>query len=280
MSAARGGTSLSVVIVARDEEDRIGACLESVAFADERLVVDTGSTDRTRELAAAHGARVIERPWRGFGPSKAEALGLVDGDWVLLLDADERVDATLAASIRDVVGGGDGSRGQEGSRGQDSSRGQVTSAACDGYELRRRARFLGRWLAHGGWGKDYVLRLVRRGAFVMTPRPVHESLAVAGRRGRLHGELLHETDPELKRYLKKLDLYTSLAAEDLAGRGVRFRLRDLLLHPPVVFIKNYVLRAGFRDGVPGFLIAVLSSFHVFVKYAKLWEIESAGRVGR
>jgi glycosyltransferase involved in cell wall biosynthesis len=257
--------SLSVVVVARDEEERIGACLDSVAFADERLVVDTGSSDQTRELAKARGARVIELAWRGFGPTKAEALGLAAGDWVLLLDADERVDRALAGEIGKVLEGGNGPEGPPG------------FAGYAGYEVCRRARFLGRWLEHGNWGPDWVLRLVRRGAFVMSPRPVHESLSVAGRRGRLAGELLHETDPDLHRYLTKLDLYTSLAADDLADRGVRFRLRDLLIRPPAIFVKAYVLRAGFRDGLPGFLIAVLSATHVFVKYAKLWEIEASGK---
>jgi glycosyltransferase involved in cell wall biosynthesis len=252
------GATLTVVVVARDEESRIGACLDSVAFADERLVVDTGSTDRTRDVASAYGARVVDLKWRGFGPTKAEALDLAGGDWLLLLDADERVDPTLASAIGAAIG-------------------QTRSDSPEGYELCRRSLFLGRWLSHGGWYPDWVLRLVRRGKFRMVEAPVHESLEVSGRRGRLPGELLHETDPDLGRYLRKLDLYTDLAARDLAARGARFRLRDLVLRPPATFVKRYLLKAGFRDGVPGFLLAALSATHVLVKYARLWELAAARR---
>lgn len=243
---------LSVVIIARDEEARIGACLDAVAFAGERLVADTGSRDRTRAVAAAHGARVVEVEWRGFGLSKRAALELAAGDWLLLLDADEVVDARLARAIAAAV--------------------REPGAAC-GFELCRRALFLGRWLGHGGWYPDWVLRLVRRGAYTMSADAVHEQLRARGPASRLAGELLHYTDPELAIYLRKMNRYADLGAQALRASGRRFHLHQLLVHPPAIFIKRYLLLAGFLDGFHGLLLAALSAVHVLLKYARLWELE-------
>ncbi len=248
---------LSVVVVARDEEERIAACLEAARFADELLVVDTGSLDRTRDIAAAHGARVEELPWEGFGPTKAAALALARGAWILLLDADEVVDTRLAASIQAVVSVPDGADRQ---------------IQPEGYELCRRALFLGRWMGHGGWYPDWVLRLVRRGSYTMSADLVHESLRVGGRVARLAGELRHHTDPDLPRYLQKMVSYADLSARSLHAAGRRCRVDQLLLHPPAMFLKRYVLQAGCLDGVHGLLLALLSSVHVLIKYARLWEL--------
>lgn len=250
---------LSVVIVARDEERRIGPCLAAVQFADELLVVDTGSTDGTRELARAGGARVEELEWRGFGPTKAAALELARGEWVLLLDADEVVDTELARAIRAVVQGGD--------------------APTAGYELCRRGLFLGRWMRHGGWYPDWVLRLARRDACRMTMDAVHERLEVDGSTARLAGELLHYTDPDLPHYLAKMSTYADLGAQALHAAGRRCRLHHLLLRPPATFWKRYVLKQGWRDGMHGLLLAFLSAVHVFVKYARLWELGHRGDGG-
>jgi len=242
---------LSVVIVARNEATRIGRCLASAAFADERLVVDTGSDDATVEVARRAGARVIEVAWEGFGPTKARALAEANGDWLLLLDADEEVTPELAVAI--------GARA-------------ATDPQQDGYAVCRRSFFLGKWMGHGGWYPDWVLRLVPRRHHAMSSAAVHESLSVPGATHRLEGELLHHTDRTLAEYLDKMVRYADLGARQAFENGRRFRWSDLLLRPPAVFWKRLLLRAGFLDGAHGVLLALLSSVHVTIKYVRLWEL--------
>lgn len=243
--------TLSVVTLALNEERNIEACLESVRWADEILVVDSGSTDRTVELARKYTDRVITIEWRGYGPTKNYALELVRGDWVLWLDADERVTPELAGEIRDVLASGDGE----------------TAA----YAMGRRAFFLGRWIRHCGWYPSRVTRLFRRGMARFTEQRVHEQLVVEGNVATLRHDLLHYTDPDLHHYFSKFNRYTTLAAEDLDGAGRRWSPFDLLVRPWFQFAKMYLLRRGFLDGMQGFILAVVSSAYVFVKYAKLWE---------
>jgi glycosyltransferase involved in cell wall biosynthesis len=243
--------TLSVVTLALNEERNIEACLQSVQWADELLVVDSGSTDRTVELARKHTDRVITVPWMGYGPTKNQALGLVSGDWVLWLDADERVTPELAGEIRGVLQSGD----------------QGIAA----YAMGRRAYFLGRWIRHSGWYPSRVTRLFRKSAGRFTEQHVHEQLLVDGGVAVLHGDLLHFTDPDLHHYFAKFNRYTTLAAQDLEAAGRRWSPVDLLLRPAFQFIKMYLLRRGFLDGMEGFILAVVSSAYVFVKYAKLRE---------
>ena len=255
MSAGRA--TLSVVVVASNEASRIARCFASASFADERLLVDTGSTDDTMEIARAAGFRVEERPWQGFGPTKAAALAMATGDWVLLLDADEAVTPELRAEIEAVLIGGRAERG---------------------FELCRRAFFLGRWMAHGGYYPDWVLRLVQRDAFEMSNDLVHERLRVDGAVGRLAGDIEHYTDRSLAEYLAKMVHYASLGAESAHASGRRFALHQLVLRPPAIFLKRFVLKLGCLDGMQGFLLALLSAVHVTIKYARLWELgrESGG----
>ena len=243
--------TLSIVTLALNEERNIEACLESVRWADEIFVVDSGSTDRTVELARKYTDRVITIEWRGYGPTKNYALELVRGDWVLWLDADERVTPELAGEIRDVLASGD----------------KGTAA----YAMGRRAFFLGRWIRHSGWYPSRVTRLFRRGMARFTEQRVHEQLVVEGNVAALRNDLLHYTDPDLHHYFSKFNRYTSLAAEDLDGAGRRWSPLDLLVRPWFQFAKMYLLRRGFLDGMQGFILAVVSSAYVFVKYAKLWE---------
>ncbi len=247
--------TLSVVVMVRDAEDDIAACLAGAAEADELIVVDTGSVDATRERAAAAGARVVELAWRGFGPTRTAAFALAGGEWIFWLDADERITPELWASITAAV----------------TADGEET-----GWLVRRRANFLGRWMRGGGWGRDRVLRLFRRDAYRVVEKQVHESVAVSGHLGILAGELQHFTDPTLDRYLEKFSRYTTLAARDLQAAGRRARLVDLLLRPPWTFVRMYLLRGGFIDGIPGLILAGLSAAYVFVKYARLREL---GRIG-
>ncbi len=240
-----------MVIVTLNEEARLPACLDSVDWAAERLVVDTGSSDRTRELAVAAGARVVERPWEGFGPTKSAALGLARGDWVLLLDADERLTPDLRAAIEAALA--------------------LDDPEVAAYAVCRRSLFLGRWMRHGGWYPDWVVRLVRRDRFTMTADRVHERLLADGPVERLAGDLLHETDPDLQTYLKKMVHYAALGGQALAERQVEFRPSMLCVRPAATFFKRLVWRSGWRDGLHGWVLAGLSSVHVFLKYAHLWE---------
>ncbi len=246
---------LSVLILVKNEAHNVEECLESVAWADEKVVIDTGSTDGTVEKAKKWTPKVFETQWQGFAGTKNWGLQRVTGDWVLWLDADERVTPELAAEIQQVL----------------------SSPQKDGYEMPRKANFLGHWILHGGWYPGYVLRLVRREQAHFEESRVHEGLKRPPRVGRLKNPLLHYTDPTLEHYLTKFNRYTTLAAEDLRERGRRFHLRDLLFRPLHLFLKMYIFKAGFLDGFPGFLLAQLSAFYVFTKYAKLfeWQIKDA-----
>jgi glycosyltransferase involved in cell wall biosynthesis len=245
--------SLSVVVMARDAARELGPCLASVQGAGEVIVADTGSIDATREVAARHGARVESLQWEGFGRTRTTAFALAERDWVFWLDSDERVTPELWNAIGELIG-------------------DAQQGALSGYEVCRSANFLGRWMRGGGWGRDWVLRLFRRDAYSVVERPVHEGVVINGAVGRMEGELLHYTDPTLAHYLQKFNRYTTLAAGELQAAGRRSRLSDLLLRPPATFLRMYLLRGGLVDGLPGFILAGLSSMYVFVKYAKLWEL--------
>jgi glycosyltransferase involved in cell wall biosynthesis len=248
--------TLSVVIVARDEERNIEPCLRSVSWADETIVViDDRTVDRTAEVAEPLATRLYCREWLGYGKTKNWAIAQACGDWVLSLDADERVSPPLAGEIRDEV-----------------LRAEPIASA---YEMARLPYFLGREIRHCGWYPGYVVRLFRRGKVRYDDAFVHESVRVEGEIGRLRSELVHYTDPTIYHYLQKLNRYTSLAAQELLSRGRRGCVRDLLLRPPAFFLRMYLVRGGFLDGMHGFVLSYLSAFYVFVKYAKVMALEWA-----
>lgn len=244
---------VSVITIVQNEEQNIGECLESVRWADERIVVDSGSVDRTVEVAQQHGADVMTVTWEGYGPTKNVALDHCTGDWILWLDADERVPPELAEEIRSIVDGDGNSEA--------------------GFEVGRRAYFLGRWIQHSGWYPGRVTRLFRKGKGRFNDSRVHEQLLLDGPVGSLKNDLLHFTDPNLHHYFTKFNRYTSLAAEQLHAGGRQFSLYDLLVRPPFQFLKMYILRRGFLDGMHGFVLATVSAWYVFTKYAKLWELQ-------
>ncbi|HXF04150.1 MAG TPA: glycosyltransferase family 2 protein [Blastocatellia bacterium] len=241
---------ISVTVITFNEEDRIADALESVSWADEIVVVDAGSTDRTREIARRYTDRVLIHPWSGYAAQKQYADSQASHEWIFSLDADERVSPALRRSIEAVK--------REGPQ-------------HDGYRVARRAWYLGRWIAHGGWYPDYQLRLYRRDRARWVGDFVHESVRVEGRVGRLDGDLWHLTRRSLSEHHEVLGRYTTLAAEQDAQRGVRVGLARLLFQPALTFIRSYLLRQGFRDGVPGLIIAGFAAYYVFLKYAKLWE---------
>lgn len=243
---------LSAVLITLNEERRIGACLESLAgLADEIVVLDTLSTDRTVEIALAAGARVERAAFEGFGPTKQRALDFAQGAWVLSIDADERVTPALAAEIRRVVEKED---------------------AADGHWIRRDVYYLGRRMRFGGLGRDWVLRLFRRGRGRFTTAPVHERVEVEGRTARLAGLLEHHTCATLSEHLAKVERYASLRAEELAARGRRYRPTDVL-RVPVEFLLRTVGRLGVLDGTPGVVYAAVSAYAKWLRYAKLLDRE-------
>ncbi len=242
---------LSVVIIARNEETSLPRCLESVRWADEIIVGDSGSGDRTMEVARDLGARVFSYEWRGFGPAKQGAVDRAEGEWILSLDADEEVTPELATEIRVALGRKD---------------------HVVGYYLPRRTEFLGRWMLHGGWYPDYVLRLFRRDRGAFTSALVHEAVRVDGPTAYLRNDLLHYSYPTLDRYLDKFNRYTTLAANEAFAKGQRVSLTELILNPNAKFIKQCILKGGFLDGARGLLLAILSSGYVSIKYAKLRDL--------
>jgi glycosyltransferase involved in cell wall biosynthesis len=236
-----------------NEERNLAACLDSARWADEIIVVDSGSTDRTIEIARSYTECVYVVPWEGYGAARNLALARARGDWVLWLDADERVTPDLADEVRELL--------------------RRNDPAYAGYNIARRAYFLGKWIRHCGWYPSRVTRLFRRTSGRFSESRVHERLELNGVSGVTRNDLLHYTDPDLTHYLEKFNRYTSLAAQDLHVDGRRFSIGDLLFRPPFLFLKMYVLRLGFLDGIQGFVLSVLSAAYVFTKYAKLWERE-------
>jgi glycosyltransferase involved in cell wall biosynthesis len=231
-----------------NEADRIGECLRSADFADEWIVVDSHSTDATREIAAAFGARVIERDWAGWVEQKNFAVEQASHDWVLCLDADERLSPELRRSIEAAL-----------ERDDDAA----------GFEFARLTRYMGRWIRHGGWYPDRKLRLFRRDAGRFEGRNPHDRVRVNGRVERLAGDILHDPFRSLSDHIRTIDRYTTVAAEEKHARGVRASLVDLTLRPWGKFVRMYLLKRGLFDGLPGFVVAVTGAFYVFLKYAKL-----------
>ncbi|MGZ5099458.1 MAG: glycosyltransferase family 2 protein [Usitatibacter sp.] len=246
---------LTVAIIALNAAAQIGACLASVDFADEVLVVDSGSTDDTVAIARRHGARVETKEWLGFGRQKQHAVSIAKNEWVLCLDVDERVTERLARSIREAL----------------------ASRRYRAYRIARRNRFLGRWLAHGEVYPDWTVRLFHRAHAGWSNDEVHEAVLTTTEVGRLDGDLLHDSAEDIATYMAKQNRYTSLHAEALFKQGVRAGYWRLAASPAARFVKFYVLRMGFLDGGPGFAHIVIGCNNSFHKYLKLIELEKASK---
>jgi hypothetical protein len=237
---------LSAVIITKDAASQLGPCLESLDFVDEIIVVDSGSADGTRELAESQGARVIEHTWLGFGPQKRFAVSQARNNWVLCVDADERVSPALRESIlRELA----------------APRGKV-------YEFPRRNRFMGRYLRHGEGYPDWNRRLFHREHAMWSDDTVHEQLLTAEPVVRLTGDLLHDSAESLARYMEKQDRYTTLQAEQMLAAGRHPGVFQMLLSPVVRFVKFYFVRLGFLDGIPGLVHIAIGCKNSFEKYAK------------
>jgi glycosyltransferase involved in cell wall biosynthesis len=244
----------SVVIITRNAAGQLGACLDSAAFADETLVLDSGSDDGTAELAAARGARVIQKEWLGFGPQKQYAVAAARHNWVLCLDADERVSEPLRANILAAL----------------------AAPAANAYAMPRCNRFMGRWLRHGEGYPDWSLRLFDRRHAHWSDDAVHEKVLTDAPAARLEGDLLHDSAETLAGYLDKQNRYTSMQAEALFEAGRRASVAQLLLSPLLRFAKFYFLRLGLLDGMPGLVHIVIGCCNSFNKYAKLMALQRGG----
>ena len=244
-------TRLSVTIIALNQEANIGPCLESVRFADEIVVVDTGSTDRTVELARAAGARVVATAWQGFAGTKNFALDQARGDWVFVLDTDERVPEALQDEILAVV---------------------RADGPLNGYRVPRKNYFGGRWIRRLGWYPDYTLRLFRRGQGRFRDREVHEEVEVAGPVGTLQTPLDHYSYNNLEEYAARQDRYARLAAREMAKTGRRPRPGELAWRPFLTFLNLYFLKKGFLEGSLGLALAQQGSRYNFLKYHYLREL--------
>jgi glycosyltransferase involved in cell wall biosynthesis len=244
--------SLSVVVITFNEEGNLAPTLASVAWADEIIVVDSGSTDRTREVAESFHANFFVEPWKGFAAQKNFALAKATGDWILSLDADEEVEPALADEIRSVL---------------------AANPSVAGFWIPRKNFFLSRWIKHGGFYPDPKLRLFRRGKGQFEDRPVHEDIRLEGSSARLGHHLLHRAYPTLESYIEHMNRYSSLGAEMVNRKQPRgFSFLDIVVRPKVTFLYNYFLRLGFLDGRQGLLLHLYHASYVSWKYAKVWEL--------
>jgi glycosyltransferase involved in cell wall biosynthesis len=244
---------VSVTVITRNEAADIGAALASAAWADEIVVVDSASTDDTVAIARQYTDRVVVREWPGYVAQKNYAASLASHDWILSLDADERVTPGLAGEIRKTLAG---------------------SPAYAGYRMPRVTWHLGRWIRTTDWYPDYQRRLYDRRVGQWTGRYVHESLTIDGRLGTLASELQHFAYRDIADHLETIDRYTTYAARQMHESGRRAGWLRIAGHPPLAFLRNYILRGGVRDGAAGFIISAMNAYYVFLKLAKLWELQS------
>ena len=243
---------VSVTVITLNEAEHIGAALDSAGWADEIVVVDSGSTDGTADIARARGATVLCREWPGYVDQKNYAAARASHDWIFSLDADERIPPALAAEVRGLLS---------------------SEPAVRGYRVPRVTFHLGRWIRTTDFYPDFQTRLYDRRAARWRGKYVHESVAVDGPVGQLRSDLQHYSFRDLRDHLDRINHYTTLAARQMNEAGRRAGPVDLLLHPPAAFLRNYVLRRGVMDGTVGFTISLVNSYAVFLKFAKLWELQ-------
>lgn len=265
-------TRVTATVITFNEAAHIRAALASLTFADEIIVVDSQSTDDTVAIAREFTDRVFVRPWPGYVAQKNFAAEQARHDWIFSLDADERVSTPLADEIRGVLG--QETPGLKAGRSTADARAE-SGAAVAGYRIPRVTFHLGRWLRSTDWYPDHQLRLYDRRRARWQGRLVHESVAVDGAVAHLSGEILHYAYRDIAHHWQAMDRYTTLAARQMFEDGRRTGWWELALHPPAAFLRNYLLRGGFRDGVPGLIVSAMNARYVGLKFAKLWELCSA-----
>ncbi len=242
---------ISVTIVAHNEAERIGTCIDSVSWADEIIVVDAGSTDDTQDICRKRGVLLIQHPWGGYAAQKNFALSKASHSWILSLDADECVSPELSEEILSVLS---------------------DDAPAQGYRIPRKNIFFGRWLRHGDLWPDHQLRLFRRDAGAFNEKSVHESVVVEGRVGVLSSPMEHYSYDSLFDFFQRQVKYARLSAEDLSSKGVQPGIADFVIRPLWRFFKSYILKMGLRDGVKGLCVSAGSAYYVFLRAAFLWEL--------
>jgi glycosyltransferase involved in cell wall biosynthesis len=247
---------LTATVITLNEAAHIEDCLAALRWADELIVVDSGSTDGTPELARAAGAIVIERDWPGYSAQKDFAASQASHDWILSVDADERVTPELADEVRSTV---------------------QNPGNHAGFRIPRVTFHLGRWIRTTDWYPDYQLRLYDRRHARWARRRVHESIKADGAVGQLAGELQHYAYRDLAHHYETMQRYTRLAALQMKDDGRTANPLQLFFHPPAAFLRNYVLKRGFLDGTPGLIISAMNAHYVFMKFAKLWALQTALR---
>jgi glycosyltransferase involved in cell wall biosynthesis len=249
---------LSVTIITYNEEANVRRTLESIKWADEIVVVDSGSTDRTSEICREYTGRVFHQDWLGFARQKNFAIDKTEGDWILSLDADEPIEPALADEIRGIIS---------------------SPGSFDGYRIPRKTFFLGKQIKHGGWYPDYNLRLFRRGKGRFEERAVHEAIRVSGSVGKTLHAIEHYAYHDLASYLTSINKYSSLAVDVMGEKGIsklKASWMNILFRPVFTFVLKYIFRLGFLDGKHGLVLNLFHSYYVFAKYAKAWEY-SKGR---
>jgi glycosyltransferase involved in cell wall biosynthesis len=241
---------LSVTVITKNEAADLGSALESVRWADEIVVVDSESTDGTVDVARQFTDRVIVHPWQGYIAQKNLAASLASHDWILSLDADERVTPELAAEIRAAL----------------------VNPSHAAFRVRRVTWHLGRWVRTTDWYPDYQMRIYNKRHAAWTGKYVHEAVTVRGTAGTLRGEIQHFAYRDLSDHLETIDRYSTLAAREMHDAGRRAGLLQVAGHPPLAFLRNYVVHGGLRDGMAGFIISSMNAYYVFLKFAKLWHL--------
>jgi glycosyltransferase involved in cell wall biosynthesis len=249
---------VSVTIITLNEAEQVAAAIDSAAWADEILLVDSGSTDGTPDIARAKGVTVLGREWSGYVDQKNFAAERASYDWIFSLDADERIPPALATEIRALV---------------------AREPPMRGYRVPRVAHYMGRWIRTTDFYPDYQTRLYDRRTGRWNGKYVHESVRVDGPIGQLQNELEHYSYRDLRDQLERINRYSTLSALKMRDGGRRAGLLDLMVQPPAAFLRNYVLRRGFLDGTAGFTISVMNTYYVFLKFAKLWELQQGPRSG-
>jgi glycosyltransferase involved in cell wall biosynthesis len=256
-AAVRVQPTVSAIVVCFNEERNIGACLDSLRWCDEIVVVDSFSTDRTVEICRQYTERVVQRKWAGYRDQKAFAHSLATKEWVLLVDSDERVSPELRDEIKESLASYNG--------------------ACAGFSVPRLLFYLGRWWWRGGWYPDADVRLFRRDRATWGGNDPHEKILVDGKVRRLRNPLYHFSYRDIEDHIQRINRFTSILSQELSNEKKRWRLSDALLRPAFRFFRSYVLQRGFLEGFAGFYVALTSAVYVFLKYAKLWELELKGK---
>jgi len=245
--AAGRAVKLSAAVITKNEEKKIGDCLDSLSFADEIVVVDCGSTDRTTEIAKSKGAKVVFHEWEGHIGQKNYAISQTTGEWILSLDADERVSARLRGEIQRAL----------------------LDPRADGYAMARLVFYINRWIYHCGWYPARKVRLFKRGKGKWTGENPHDKIELEGQCQNLDGDIYHLSFDTISDHLKTINSFTQIAARERTAKNQKAGFFSIALRPPATFVKMYFLKLGFLDGIPGLILSGLSSYHVFCKYLKI-----------